>query len=127
MCSPFNSKNWYWSIADNDSQVWSSAANGYVSVSDVSYQNWLSAGNIPRIMPNVGAAMAVVIQSSGLLDASDTTLHRLSEAIALGLTSWTAADVVAFVGWRRALRSIIAGTDTTSTSIPARPSYPSGT
>lgn len=60
------------------------------------------------------------------LDASDTTMHRVTEAVALGLTTWTTADVVTFVEWRRELRAIVGGTSTTS-AVPARPAFPAGT
>lgn len=107
--------------------MWSSSANGFVSTSDATYMAWLSAGNIPTNVASPNVAMGVVIQQTGLLDNSDTTMHRIGEAIALGLNDWKNADVVAFVNYRRALRNIVSGTDTTSTSIPSRPAYPAGT
>ncbi|MBZ5673721.1 MAG: hypothetical protein LAP61_05685 [Acidobacteriia bacterium] len=119
--------NWYWSISGNASQVWSSAANGLVSVTDATYEAWLASGNNPTPIGSVVKAMAVVIEQKGLLDDSDVTMHRIAEAVALSLNSWTGSDVVAFVDYRRALRAIVSGSDTTSTSIPARPSYPTGT
>lgn len=57
---------------------------------------------------------------------SDTTMHQIAEAVSLGLTTWTTADVVTFVIWRRALRALVGGTSET-VAIPARPSFPVGT
>jgi hypothetical protein len=123
----YTPSNWYWSITGNSSQVWSSAANTLVSITDSTYEAWLAAGNTPTKIGTVGAAMGVVIAQTGLLDDSDTTMHRIAEAVSLGLNTWTATDVVAWVNWRRALRAIVSGSDTTSTSIPSRPAYPAGT
>ena len=127
MSSSYNPSKWYWSVVGNSSQVWSSAANGLVSISDTTYESWLAAGNLPTGIPTVHEAMAVVIRQTGLLDASDVTMSRIAEAVALGLNGWTGSDVVAFVDYRRALRAIVSGSDTTSTSIPSRPAYPTGT
>jgi hypothetical protein len=123
----FIPQNWYWSVSGNSSQVWSSKANAFVSVTDSTYEAWLAAGNNPTPISTVGRAMSVVIAQTGLLDDSDVTMNRTSEAVALGFNSWTGTDVVAFVNYRRALRAIVNGTDTTSTSIPSKPSYPAGT
>lgn len=60
------------------------------------------------------------------LDASDITMIRVSEAVSLGLTTWTAADVVAFAHWRRTLRAMVSGAPTTA-AIPTMPAYPAST
>jgi hypothetical protein len=123
----FTPQNWYWSVAGNSSQVWSSKANAFVSTGDTTYEAWLDAGNNPTPISTVGKAMGVVISQTGMLDDSDVTMNRTSEAVSLGLNSWTGTDVVAFVNYRRALRAIVNGADTTSTSIPSKPAYPAGT
>jgi hypothetical protein len=127
MPNSFSPSNWYWLVAGNTTQVWSSASNAFVPLTNSTYEAWLSAGNAPTNVPSVGSAMGAVIDQTGLLDDSDTTMHRVAEAVALGLNTWTGADVVAWVSWRRALRAIISGSDTTSTSIPTKPAYPAGT
>ena len=66
-------------------------------------------------------------QAQSALTKTDTTMLRVQEAITLGLTTATTADVVAFVQYRKALRGIVDGTDTTSTSLPAQPAYPANT
>ena len=73
----------------------------------------------------IPVALSVLAQSA--LTKTDTTMLRVQEAITLGLTTATTADVVAFVQYRKALRAIVDGTDTTSTSLPAQPAYPQGT
>ena len=70
-------------------------------------------------------ALSVLAQSA--LTKTDTSFLRTQEAITLGLTTATTADVVAFVHYRKALRAIVDGTDTTSTSLPAKPAYPANT
>lgn len=68
-------------------------------------------------------------QARATLAASDTTMHRVGEGVALGRTAWTAADVVAFVQWRQALRSILSQAQPSAipASLPAQPAYPAGT
>jgi len=66
-------------------------------------------------------------QATAALATSDTTMHRIAEAVALGRNTWTGADVVAWVNYRRALRAIVSRSDTTSTTLPTMPAYPAGT
>ena len=66
-------------------------------------------------------------QAQSALTKTDASFLRTQEAITLGLTTATTADVVAFVHYRKALRAIVDGTDTTSTSLPAKPAYPANT
>ena len=61
------------------------------------------------------------------LAASDTAMHRIAEAVSLGLNSWTGTDVVAWTNYRRELRAISDGSDLTATALPAKPAYPAGT
>lgn len=125
--SNFNINNWYWAVTGDTSHVWSSASNCLVAVNNSFYQAWVSAGNTPTKIESVTSAMAAFITATNLLSDSDVTMNRISEAVILGLNTWTATDVVAWVNYRRALRNIINGTDTTSTAIPTKPAYPAGT
>lgn len=59
------------------------------------------------------------------LAASDTTMHRIAEGVSSGLTTWTAADVVTWVTYRRSLRALLSASSTVS--LPERPPYPAGT
>lgn len=123
----FNVRDWFWQIADDATRFWSSKANAFVVATDAAYLAWSAFGNSPTKVPTVHVALGVVVEQTGLLDASDTTMHRIAEGVSLGTTSWTATDVVAWVVYRRALRALVSGTDTSSTSIPAKPAYPAGT
>jgi hypothetical protein len=62
-----------------------------------------------------------------MLDDADRTVLRVTEAVALGLNSWTSADVVAWVNYRRALRTILSESTGTPGTLPAPPAYPAGT
>ena len=131
-------QQWYWVVNASTTQVYSSAAAAYVAVSDATYTAWLAAGNQPTpiasevLLAAVFAAQypagwpsaAVRAQAQTLIDASDTTMHRIAEAVALGSNTWTSSDVVAWVEYRRLLRTVVAGT---STTLPSKPSYPVGT
>jgi hypothetical protein len=61
------------------------------------------------------------------LDDSDTTMHRIAEAVSLGLNSWTGTDVVAWVDYRRSLRAIVSASSGTPGTLPTKPAYPAGT
>jgi hypothetical protein len=66
-------------------------------------------------------------QATAELKSTDTAMLRIAEGVALGLTSWTQADVVTFVQHRRAVREILRTTTLpTPPTLPARPAYPMG-
>lgn len=58
------------------------------------------------------------------LTVSDKTMLRISEAVSLGLTTWTTPDVVAYIQYRRSLRDLVASK--VVTPIPSAPPYPAG-
>ena len=130
----YTPSNWYWFVAGSTTRIYSSAAAAYVSTSDSTYAAWLAAGNVTNIVDSESTLRALLAASYPLgwpkdaaqvaLDAADITMHRIVEAVALGSNSWTSADVVAWVEYRRALRQIIDGS---STTYPSKPSYPAGT
>lgn len=64
-------------------------------------------------------------QAKSLLVASDVTICRITESVALGKTLWTAGDVVAWLNYRQDLRTII--TNLGVGTIPAQPAYPANT
>jgi hypothetical protein len=63
------------------------------------------------------------------LTDSDTSMLRIYEAVILGATTMEAADVVAFVKWRQALRAILSAAqhEEIPDALPAMPGYPVGT
>ena len=85
----------------------------------------VSGGALVSYAPPV-VPVPLAKQAVALLQDTDTTMHRISEAVALGLNTWTGADVVAWVDYRRALRAIANGS-TTAATLPAKPAYPVGT
>jgi hypothetical protein len=94
------------------------------------YLAWLAAGNtVAPVAPPSSAQLWAVYQAQAkaALDNSDTTMHRVSEAIALGLNTAAGADVVAFVNYRRALRAIVSTQNGTPGMLPTKPAYPAGT
>lgn len=84
------------------------------------------------ISDNAAAATAQAEYDAGALARSakaalvnaDETMTRVVEAVSLGLTTWTNADVVAFVTYRRALRVIVGGGNG---PLPDHPAFPEGT
>jgi hypothetical protein len=63
------------------------------------------------------------------LSATDITVARISEAVALGHTTWNAPDVVAVMNHRRDLRAILSQPqpDVIPAELPAHPGFPAGT
>lgn len=49
----FNIANWYWIVAGDTSQVWSSAKPGYVPINDSGYSAFLSAGDAPTPIASI--------------------------------------------------------------------------
>jgi hypothetical protein len=88
---------------------------------------WDAVNRVPVAPPISAAAIALSAAAAAVLARTDTTMHRITEAVALGTNTWTGADVVAWVSYRRALRQIADGSDTAATTLPIRPAYPAGT
>ena len=65
-------------------------------------------------------------QAQAALDASDTTMHRIVEAVIAERTTLTAGDVVAWGPYRATLRAVVASPASVRT-LPAHPPYPVGT
>ena len=74
---------------------------------------------------NAGISSAALkLKAQGLLDKTDRTMLRITEAVAKGNTTWATTDVQAWLTYREALRPIASsGTG----SIPSQPSYPANT
>jgi hypothetical protein len=89
------------------------------------YQTWLAAGNTPT--PAQVEVVPLAQQAKTAISATDTTMLRIADAVAVGKTTWTTTDVAAWAAYRRALRAIVNGTDMTSTVLPVAPAYPANT
>jgi hypothetical protein len=68
-------------------------------------------------------------RAKNALEKTSITVERVAEAISLGLATWSAPDVVAFMQYRRDLRAILnqAQPDIIPESLPISPAYPAGT
>lgn len=80
------------------------------------YQAWVADGN-SAITANIFNQLPSQAQTA--LTESDKTIIRCYENSVVVPSAWTT--------YRKALRSIVNGSDTASTSLPAIPSYPTGT
>lgn len=92
------------------------------------YQAWIAAGNTADPVPSQTAPQLLATfkaSAQAALDTTDTTMHRIAEAVSLGLSTWTTADVVAWVAYRRALRALLNATS--PSALPTRPAFPAGT
>ncbi len=71
----YNRSNWYWLVAGNTTQVYSSATGAYVPSTDATYEAWLASGGIPT---RISADDMLKIQID-ILEATQTP-RRLREA-----------------------------------------------
>lgn len=74
--------------------------------------------------PAQQSSQLLISNASVALSKSDETMLRIQEAISLGLTTWTATDVIAWTNYRRSLREII---NSQNGAIPNKPAYPANT
>lgn len=92
------------------------------------YLMWVAAGNIAAQLPEPPMTWIGFQQlAQAELSKSDLTMARIGEAVALGLNSWSNADVVAWASYRRALRAIVTSASGTPSTLPSKPNYPKGT
>jgi hypothetical protein len=84
-----------------------------------------TSDQLTSAFPGYAAAVAaqnrapLIAAAQSALDKSDITVIRCNSAGVAIPTAWQT--------YRAALRGIVNGTDTTSTTLPATPAYPSGT
>ena len=88
---------------------------------------WAVSPNDPALTAELQAKALHDYQQSAksALDATDITLSRILEAVILGKTTFSAADVVAWATYRKALRSELVANAVGT--LPAKPAYPVGT
>lgn len=97
------------------------------------YLKWIGYGNEPiAYEPPPRTFADYQREAKAALDRSDITVARISEAITLGDTTSDAADVIAYMKWRRAVRTIVQTdyskiTGAVPGAIPPEPPYPQGT
>lgn len=59
----FNPLDWYWVVANNASQVYSSKFVAYLPLNNVSYEVWLAAGNSPTPIGSPEELYEVLVSS----------------------------------------------------------------
>ena len=69
--------------------------------------------------PAIDAHSVLIGEAQAALDDSDITILRCAENAVAVPAAWAT--------YRKALRAIVNGTDTSSTALPDKPAYPTGT
>jgi len=79
------------------------------------------------IAAHTNALAVAAMQQSAISALFDTrvTLERINEGVSLGTCSFTNADVITFMTYRKALRELC--TNSTLTTLPIKPPFPAGT
>lgn len=67
--------NWYWIIAGDDRQVYSSASAATVGTGDKAYKAWLAQGNAPTRIATMDELKDVLI-AAGVIDVPQTISDR---------------------------------------------------
>jgi hypothetical protein len=57
----FDISNWYWTIPNEEQQVWSSARVAYIDHSDATYQAWLANGSVPTAAASQADLAATIL------------------------------------------------------------------
>jgi hypothetical protein len=69
-------------------------------------------------VPLVASAQAIISQA---------TMERIQRAVIANRTTYSAPDVVAYCAYLDQVQAIATGKDVSSTSLPVKPPYPTGT
>lgn len=67
--------NWYWLVAGNDQQVYSSARASTVAIGDKAYKTWLALGNAPTRIASMDELKDVLI-AAGVINVPQTISDR---------------------------------------------------
>ena len=67
--------NWYWIIAGDDRQVYSSARASTVAIGDKAYKTWLAQGNVPTRIASMDELKDVLI-AAGVINVPQTISDR---------------------------------------------------
>ena len=92
------------------------------------FHNWVKNKWVPDAVAKADSnKLDLQFAAKIALSSTSATIERIIEAVSFGVSSLTAPDVVTFMIYRTALRAIVNGSDTTSTVLPTKPPYPTGT
>lgn len=67
--------NWYWIVAGDDRQVYSSARASTVAIGDKAYKTWLALGNAPTRIASMDELKEVLI-AAGVINVPQTISDR---------------------------------------------------
>ena len=67
--------NWYWIIAGDDRQVYSSARASTIAIGDKAYKTWLAQGNVPTRIASMDELKDVLI-AAGVINVPQTISDR---------------------------------------------------
>lgn len=80
------------------------------------------------VIPPLSAWAKFQYDAQVALAKSDTTILRITEAVAKGKNTWASADVQAYLAYRDSLRLIVRTANGDPTQpFPVQPAYPAGT
>jgi hypothetical protein len=56
----YDPSNWYWIVAGDETQVYSSARTAMVAIAETTYQTWLSSGGMPTCIDTMDNLIEVL-------------------------------------------------------------------
>ena len=86
--APFNPANWYWYVAGDRTQAFSSAAASYVPLADATFQAWLARGFTPTSIESEASLWDVLSQAhpAGLPAANAAAQDQYKQAQIAGVS-----------------------------------------
>src|SRR5262249_50041321 len=85
--------NWYWAVATNPTQVYSSASVGYVALADATYVAWLAKGGAPTKISSEQSLWDVLIPL-GIATPANTSTSTASKTAQIGAVNQVALTVL---------------------------------
>lgn len=93
MFLPYNPKDWYWFVAGNETQVYSSKRGDFFPVSYAAYQAWLASGGVTSRIASA-AELGEVLAPYNIRPTHAATLDGYTETQASKLTLEVVAKVL---------------------------------
>ena len=89
----YNPMDWYWIVAGDETQVYSSKSGDYVPATDTTYQAWVASGGVPTRILNADE-LAEVLANASVRPGNADMLDRYKGAQANKLTMEVVAKVL---------------------------------